>query len=206
MTQQDLFGDVPAPAPAPRPRQSGSSTAVAAQHTWFFALRPSPEDAARINALGQGLLASHGITGKRIGPERLHISLVTVGSDIGADMVDAACRAADTVHFPAITAHFDSAMTFSAPQGPFVLVGAKGTDGLDGVRGLRTMLACAMADQGIKPSRTFEPHMTLCYDARNRAAPTLIDPIEFRVAEFALIKSYIGQTRHEVLRTWALSG
>ena len=205
MSQQDLFGDAPESAPTPRPRQP-RSPAAAAQHSWFFALRPHSEDAARIDAFAQRLLVSHGITGKRIGPDRLHISLVAVGDDIAAGEVDAACSAADKVHLPAITARFDSAMTFSAPQGPFVLLGAKGMDGMDAVRRLRTALGCAMADHGFKPSRSYEPHMTLCYDAHNRAQPTHIDPIELHIAEFALIKSHIGLSRHEVLRTWPLHG
>ena len=52
----------------------------------------------------------------------------------------------------------------------------------------------------------YEPHMTFCYDSHNRAQPTHIDPIELHIAEFALIKSHIGLSRHEVLRTWPLSG
>lgn len=79
-------------------------------------------------------------------------------------------------------------------------------DGMAAVRRLRTELGCAMADHGFKPSRTYEPHMTLCYDAHNRAQPTHIDPVELHIAEFALIKSHIGLSRHEVLRTWPLHG
>jgi 2'-5' RNA ligase len=96
-------------------------------------------------------------------------------------------------------------MTFGA-GGPFVLVGAKETDGLDDLRKLRTVLGCAMADRGFRPQRSFEPHMTLCYDSRNRVGRVEIEPVTFRATEFALVKSHLGQSRHEVLRTWALEG
>lgn len=200
MAERDLFGDVP--APAPRPRQSRQPAAVP-QHTWFFAVRPGVADAARIDALAEKLLSSHGVTGKRIGPERLHITLELVGHDVSESVVAAACRAADSLRLPAIDVRFDAAMTFSAPSGPFVLLGA---DGLDGVRKLRIDLGCALADHGFAPARTYEPHMTLGYDPRNRVDRSDVDPIIFQAAEFALVKSHIGLSRHEVVRTWTLKG
>jgi 2'-5' RNA ligase len=202
MIEQDLFGDVP--APAPRPRQP-RAPAAPPQHSWFFALRPGPEDAARIDAFARELLAAHGVAGKRVGPDRLHITLEAVGNDVGAAELDAACRAADSVQLPAFDLGFDSAVTFAAPQGPLVLLGGKEEGALGGVHKLRTLLGCAMADQGFKPPRTYEPHMTLCYDAHNRLQATRIEPLAFRAAEFALVKSHIGLSRHEVVRTWALT-
>lgn len=198
--EQDLFGDVP--PPVPRPKQMRDS-APAPLHTWFFALRPDAEDAARIHAFAEELLALRCISGRRIAPERLHITLELVGHDVTETVVDAACRAADAVHLPPVEARFDTAGSFSAPSGPFVLLGSKG---LDEVRTLRTSLGCALADQGFTPQRAYEPHMTLCYDRRQRIACAPIAPLGFRAGEFALIKSYIGFSRHEVLRTWQLAG
>jgi 2'-5' RNA ligase len=147
------------------------------------------------------LPASHGISGKRIGPERLHVTLELVGHDVDAAVVEAACEAAEKIHFPAFNVEFNAAITFSASSGPFVLLG---TSGLDKVRELRVALACALADHGFSPPRTYEPHMTLGYDPRHRVARFAIEPIAFHASEFALIKSHIGQSRHEVLRTWIL--
>lgn len=197
---QDLFGE--APAPVPRPAQRRTPT-TPPRHTWFFALRPAAEDAARMAAFAERLLASHGVSGKRTGPDRLHITLDLVGHDVDAAVVAAACRAADTLRWPALQAGFDAARTFPAPSGPFVLVGE---EGLGAVRGLRQALAMALADQGLRPGRAYEPHMTLCYDPRHRVARTPIEPIGFPAREFALVKSHIGFSRHEVLRTWPLAG
>lgn len=198
MAEQDLFGDVP--APVARPRQSRQPVAPP-QHTWFFALRPAAAEAVGLAAYAETLLASHGVTGKRVGPERLHITLELVGHDADAAVVEAACRAADAVRFAAIDACFDAAMTFSAPSGPFVLLGGAG---LDSVRALRTTLGCALAERGFTPPRSYEPHMTLCYDPRNRVERVALDPVGFQIAEFALVKSHIGLSRHEVLKVWPL--
>lgn len=199
MPEQDLFGDIP--APAQRSRQA-RKPAAQPLHTWFFALRPTADDARRIQAFAEGLLSSQGITGKNTGAERLHITLELVGHDVETGVLEAACRAADAMHHSAIDVRFDAAMTFSAPSGPFVLLG---DDGLEAVRRLRTTLACVMADQGFAPVRSYEPHMTLAYDPRHRKPRVPISPIGFRATEFALVKSHIGFSRHEVLRIWPLA-
>jgi 2'-5' RNA ligase len=200
VTQQDLFGEPPM---QPTNARHTSKPAAQPRHTWFFALRPSVEDSRRIYAFAEQLFSIHGVSAKGMDPERLHITLDLVGHDAADTLVDAACHAADTVSFPAIMARFDSAMTFSAPNGPLVLLGA---EGLDDVRKLRTVLGCAMADRGFTPPRAYEPHMTLCYDSRHRLGRTPIAPVEFRTTEFALVKSHLGLSRHEVLRTWRLAG
>jgi len=200
VTQQNLFGEPPAQATNGQDARKPGQPRL---HTWFFALRPAIEDARRIRAFAEELLSSHGIPGKRIGPERLHITLELVGHDVDDAVVDAACRAADAVSFHVMEARFEVAMTFKGPGGPLVLLGA---DGLDEVRHLRTALGCTMADRGFVPPRAYEPHMTLCYDEKHRLARTQIEPIGFRVEDFALVKSHVGLSRHEVLRTWRLAG
>lgn len=81
---------------------------------------------------------------------------------------------------------FDAAVTFKIPQKPFVLLGARGSDGLDGVCKLRTALACALADHGFRPLRGYEPHMTLCYDRHLPVDWLDIDSISFQVDEFVV--------------------
>jgi 2''-5'' RNA ligase len=202
VTQQNLF-EQPAPPKPPRRKAQPSDgpQRVRAQHNWFFALRPSVEDAARIHAQTQGLLDGAGIRAKRIAPERLHITLEFIGDEVDDEILERAYRAADMIRFPPIDAQFDAALTFSRSSGPLVLVGGAG---LDAVRKLRSELACALADHGFKLPRNYEPHMTLCYDSRHRLRRTTIEPISFHTAEFALVKSHIGFSRHEVLRTWPL--
>jgi len=197
---QDLFGDVPAPQPRARKPQAPVARPT---HTWFFALRPDAADATRIDGVASQLLASHGVSGKRVGPERLHVSLDAVGHDVDEATVDAACLAASTVRLPAFAVRFDAAASFASPGNPFVLLGDAG---LEAVRHLRFTLGCAMADQGFAPARSYEPHMTLSYDPRQRVARTPVAPVVFRATGFSLVKSHIGFSRHEVLRTWPLAG
>jgi 2'-5' RNA ligase len=196
--EQDLFGDVPTPAPRVVPSRKPVSQPA---HTWFFALRPSQEDALRLQTYAERFLLSHGVSGKRIGAERLHITLDLVGHDVEPAIENVATRVGERVQCKAFDVLFDAAMTFSAPSAPLVLLGGQG---LDAVRALRTELACALADTGFAPPHSFEPHMTLCYDPRHRLARTPIAPLGFRATEFVLVKSHIGFSRHEVLRTWAL--
>lgn len=198
MPERDLFGEVP--APAPRPERSRKAR-VQPLHTWFFALRPAVPDALGIAAFAQELLAAHGVAGKPIDAERLHVTLELVGHDVDSEWLERACQAADALKHASVDVRFDAAMTFSAPSGPFVLLGDAG---LDGVRELRTALACAMADKGFTPSRSYEPHMTLGYDPRHRIVRFPLAAPGFRATEFCLIKSHIGFSRHEVLRRWQL--
>jgi 2'-5' RNA ligase len=198
MTQHDLFGDsVPA-----SPANGRSGPLDPSRQDCFFALRPSEADLARIDALIERLLAAHGVKGARVTAERLHITLEPIGWADDVESVEAACRAADMVRMPAVDVTLDAAMTYRPDA--FVLVGANGSSGLAGVHSLRTALGCALADRGFRPKAKFNPHMTLSYDPRSRVEPLAIDPISFRATEFVLVRSHLGQSRHEVLRSWPL--
>lgn len=184
-----------APSAAPRTK---------AVNNWFFALRPSAEAAKDLHAYADDLLTSCGMTGRRIAPERLHVTLAWLGHDLDANAVDLASRAADTLSLPALDVRFAAAMTFANPSGPFVLVGDLD---LDAVRRAHVALTAALtscAPETFIARTPFEPHMTLCYDPRHRMARFPIAPVGFHASEFHLVKSHIGLTRHEVLRSWPL--
>lgn len=202
MTQDNLFGT---PPPPPKKRRTASKPSTPAKarpkFSWFFALRPSQVDADRIYAAVAPLLSSHGVTGTRITADRLHITLEWIGDDIEEDVISRACGAADKVRLAPLDASFTGIKTFPAPSGPCVLLGS---EGLDSVRKLRSELVRTLAENGFKPPRSYEPHMTLCYDRVHRVARVPIEPIGFHAQEFALVKSYLGQSRHEVIRTWRL--
>jgi 2'-5' RNA ligase len=54
------------------------------------------------------------------------------------------------------------------------------------------------------PSR-FMPHVTLLYDRQTVDAQG-ITPVSWRVTEFVLVHSLLGQSRHIVLGRWPLRG
>lgn len=192
----DLFGDSPAPAPVPT-RRSGPPS----RHTRFFALRPAPADATRLDEAARVLRDAHGIAGSAVTGDRLHVTLESIGfADDDAALV-AACRAADALRHAPVDVHFDTALSFRGDTLPFVLQGGAGTDG---VRRLRTALGIAMAGHGFRPSPKYEPHLTIGYDRQRLVPRTPIDPIGFRATEFVLIESHVGRSHHEVLRRWTL--
>lgn len=199
MAQYELFGDGGVLPPRACERFVPYDPS---RQNCFFAVRPSETDAGRIGTLAEPLLAAHGVKGTRVAAERLHITLVPIGWAEDLASVEAACRAADLVRMPPIDVCLDAAMTYRPDA--FVLLGDRSRPG--GVSALRTVLGCALADRGFRPKTGFNPHMTLSYDRRNRVDSVAIDPITFHVDEFCLIKSHVGLTRHEVLRTWALRG
>lgn len=129
---QDLFGGPPKLAAKP-PR--ASKPATRSKFSWFFALRPNEADAQRIYQTAGALLASNGVTGSRITPDRLHITLEWIGDDLTDEAVQRACDAADSIHHAPLQACFIAVKTFPAPSGPCVLLGA---GGLDDVRKLRS--------------------------------------------------------------------
>ncbi|HWU84390.1 MAG TPA: 2'-5' RNA ligase family protein [Rhodocyclaceae bacterium] len=182
---------------------AGSPARAAASHSYFFALRPGAADAARIYAFASALLAMRGISGRRIAPERLHVTLAWLGQELDAAALTRACNAAGSLHQAALELHFDAAMSFAAPSGPFVLLG---DSGLEAVHALHAALAAALATAGFVLAQDYIPHLTLSYDPRHRAARETIEPIGFRATEFVLVKSHIGLSRHEVLLRWPLRG
>lgn len=200
MEGQDIVGKVQKPVKKRLPKSRVAVT-TRSKFSWFFALRPLADDAQRVFTLAENLLASKGIMGARITPDRLHITLEWIGDDVEENVITRACQAADTIAFGAVEATFTSAKTFPAPSGPCVLLGK---EGLNDVRKLRATLAAAMAAYDFKAPRAYEPHMTLCYDRVHRLPITAIEPVTFRVTEFVLVKSYLGLSRHEVVRTWPL--
>jgi len=193
MNQQSLFGADEAPDAKPsKPLFS-----------WFFALRPSPLEAQRVYEEAGQLLTARGVSGRRIDAARLHITLEFLGDDVGDEVLQRACAAADAVTFPGFALHFDALMTFPIGSAPLVLVGSAG---LDDVRKLHADLATALRDRGFKPKRSFEPHLTLCYDPRHRLARTAVDAIGFEARKIHLVKSHLGKSLHEVVRSWPLKG
>jgi 2'-5' RNA ligase len=87
---------------------------------------------------------------------------------------------------------------------PLVLLG---DDGLVGVRALQQALDLAMAQIGLGHGvrEHYTPHLTLLYDGCHVAARP-IEPITWTAREFVLVRSLIGQSRHEVLARLPLRG
>ena len=166
----------------------------------FLAAVPDAATAERIYRLAGALKRAHKFAGKIIEPDRLHVSLFSLGElpDLIASM---ACEAAAKVRAPPFDVLFDRSASFRGKPGnrPFVLLG---DEGLDRLRSFRRTLGVAMARNGLRylAKKEFTPHVTLLHAERN-VAEHPIEPICWTVNEFVLIRSLHG---HVHLARWPL--
>ena len=198
--QQPLFGGPPASGDrwaAAMPAGQG-----APNENVFFALLPDETDTPRVTGEAAQCMRSAGLAVRRTDVVRLHVTLAILGAALDNRTLSMAGWAADRVSLPAFDARFYRAMTFGRSDGPFVLTGQAG---LMPVRRLRTALAYALADQGLRVRSTYQPHMTLSYGRRRHVAEHAIPPLAFPVQAFHLVRSHVGLSRHERLASWPLT-
>lgn len=173
----------------------------------FFALYPDAQAAQRIAALARQLKAEHGLRGRALAVSRFHVTLHFFGDhpSLPHALVDEVSAAAGELRHPPFDVVFDHAMSFAARarKRPFVLRGSD--EGLAPLMAFRQALGDAIARRGRPVDLRFIPHVTLLYDDQLlRALP--VEPIVWRVNEFVLVDSLIGQTRHVPLARWSLGG
>ena len=172
----------------------------------FFGIYPPAAVAERIEVLARRLREREGLRGKIHQADRFHITLFHVGDFAGvpADLLAKCEVAAAALRFAPFEVAFDSAQSFSSqPRNrPFTL---RGTDGVAILIEMRQALATEMMKVGLaREARTgFTPHVTLLYD--DHAVDEIeVPPVSWRVESFVLVRSHLGQTRHDPLRTWFL--
>ncbi|HSV60242.1 MAG TPA: 2'-5' RNA ligase family protein [Variovorax sp.] len=178
----------------------------------FFAIRPDAQTALRIEGLTQALRKQHRLKGRSLGPERFHVTLHLIGDFAGGvppRVIEAALHAAQPVAGAASPFHasFDHVASFRRKRRnmPVVLLGA---DEAEGVTRLQQSLYAALVEAGLASgpaSPVFTPHLCLFYDDLP-LAPQPIDPLIWTVSELLLVRSLVGQSRHEVLARLALRG
>lgn len=174
----------------------------------FMALFPDPETARQLAALAAAQRIRHGLRGKPQVAERLHVTLFHLGDSVGLrqDVVEAAKRAASKLNAAPCALKFDQVASFAGRREllPFVL---KADGGNAAVRALHADLGALLHEVGLGRfvSASFEPHVTLAYDAR-LIAPEPVPPVTWHAHEFVLVHSLLGKTRHILLARWPLSG
>lgn len=171
----------------------------------FFALRPPAEVASRFGQVFERLRAEAGIGAAPIPFDRLHTTLFTVAPQerLSRDRVAAAHDAGSALEAARFEVEFDHVLTFRNGQvkPPIVLVGG---DGLAAWRGFQERLGLAALKAGAIRSRPqYTPHLTLAYDGQP-VDRIDIEPIRWTVAAFELVRSHVGEGRHETMARWAL--
>lgn len=89
---------------------------AATQHNVFFAALPDTAMMARTEGIGRDVRRSLDLTATPIPPERLHVSLLSVGGFFGScppAAIDAAMKAGATVSMAPIKVEFDRVASFS---------------------------------------------------------------------------------------------
>jgi tRNA(adenine34) deaminase len=186
----DLFGHPPDEGPA--------------TDRLFLAVLPDPAARDRLSGLAQTLKREHGLQGRALRPEHLHITLHHLGDHrrIPQNVVDAASRAvASLVSVPTFPVSLDRVVTFQRPGSKPVV--AAGGEGVVALEGFHRQLQKALVRQGIKPEARFKPHATLLYDPRG-IPERAVAPITWTVGEVVLVHSLLGKTTHEHLARWSL--
>jgi RNA 2',3'-cyclic 3'-phosphodiesterase len=161
---------------------------------------PDSDARAKIARLGGVLKRAHRFAGRPIHPDRLHVSLLFLGSP-SEDLVRIGQEVGTMVRMPTFDVVFDRTVSFRGKSGqrPFVLVGR---DGWSPLQSLRQQMVEALMRKGVKgwARRAFTPHVTLWYGERE-LAENPIEPIGWTVREFVLIRSLRDHTH---LACWPL--
>ncbi|APW43087.1 hypothetical protein RS694_11480 [Rhodoferax saidenbachensis] len=187
----------PRPKPILRPRRA---------FNLFFAIRPAPDDALTLEALGHRLAQAHGMRCKPLAAGRLHVSLHNLGEYdvVPPGLIRLASLVADGLAFPAFDVVFDHAMVFRGRGTPYVLCSSSKLEALDTFH-LELGIALKNAFPLLDVKRDFTPHITLAYKGRLGLVHS-IEPLRWSAHELVLINSHQGKTVHEVLGRWPLRG
>jgi len=175
-------------------------------HNVFFGTRPAAAAAVQIERVGQELVRSRRLVTKLLPPERLHVSLFSVGGFSGTyppAVINAAKAIADNVSMAPFTVTFDRVASFAGGSGRQALV-LTGGEGVAGLVRLQQALSLAMkkAGLGLRQGDQFTPHVTMMY--ADHKCDFAIETISWTVDEFVLVDSLWGRSRHVQLGRWPL--
>ena len=176
----------------------------------FFGLFPGTETSLHAERSGWRFICNNHLGGKRLEPERLHVSLHHVGDykRLRTSLIYAARRAGKAVSMSPFEVTFHFIASFEGapatdgrpPNRPLVLLGEG-----DGLLALHKILGAAMEKNGLRAAEHFVPHMTLAYGPR-AALVQAIEPIRFVADELVLIHSRLRLTQYEIVDRWPLRG
>jgi RNA 2',3'-cyclic 3'-phosphodiesterase len=167
---------------------------------------PPADVLPRLQQIAQVLLRKHGLSAKPIRPDRLHVTLHSLGTyetALPPELVDRAKTAAAGLLMAPFVLCFNKVLTFSGNKA-LVL---RGDDHLSLPAGspaaLRQALGLALMQAGLRPQASQTTHMTLAYAERD-VAEHPIEPLFWRAQNLVLIHSLRGQGEHRHLAHWPL--
>lgn len=176
---------------------------------YAFALLPDAGVRAQFVALGDRLQRTHRIGGTLIAADTLRLDLCPMGRPerlaYSAEQAMLAAGAAVTLAGFKLT--FDSATRLRTHAAQFPLVLTASAAGTAAALELRKALAAAQAAVGLQVIAVtgFSAYVALMQGDTVNAAEELINPIDWTVREFVLIRHFFGGLRHEVIARWPLA-
>jgi 2'-5' RNA ligase len=181
---------------------------LAAGIGFFFALLPDEPARACIAGVSERFRKSHRVDGAVVDPQEFHITLCPMGSpdrpilSIEASLI----AAAEQVKAVAFPLSLDSAMRFSLKESRFPFVLCADSAATAPLLQLRQALATAQRQVGLPVGgvSSYMPHVTLLQGHAIDPIQEAIAPITWQVRDFVLIRSFFGQSRHEVVQRWPL--
>jgi 2'-5' RNA ligase len=188
--------------------QTGSEAAARITDRLFFAIFPDAAAAARIARLARRLRNEHGLKGKPLETQRLHVTLHHLGDYAGLprDIVAASVEAAATVAMPPFEVSLDRALSFpdKPANRPFVL---RAGGGVGALASLQRTLGAALGNAGLAAGRAeppYTPHVTLLYDD-SLVAERRVEAVAWTALEFVLVHSLLGRNLYVPLARWPLA-
>ena len=165
----------------------------------FFALWPDPPVRERLETLAREVV---GRNGRRTAAEKLHLTLAFLGARTAGER-DCMAAAAAQVGAAPFTLRLDRVGHWRRPR--ILWAGASVTPA--GLMELVSGLNAHLVPCGYQPeSRPFQAHLTLARKATRPVPLAPVEPIEWPVHSFCLVRSVTASTgsRYEILHTWRL--
>ena len=179
--------------------------ADATLHRLFFALWPDAALRRRIATTVAGLERDTAPGGRRLNPDRYHLTLQFLGDfkPLRQSVLDAAIVAAGSIRLPPFDLVLDLAGSF--PKAGVCWLGASSPP--DALRQLWNGLGSALtsARVQVRSAPTFSPHLTVLREVRKPLPPTPFEPVLWPVREFVLVDSVSGtHPAYRLLGRWPL--
>jgi 2'-5' RNA ligase len=173
----------------------------------FFAVHPDPRTAQRIVALAETLRTKHGLRGKPIPANRVHVTLHHLGDYCGfpESLIETVSTAAARIAMPPFEIRLDCIASFPGRGKRPCVLRSGAADTNQALHALQSDLGAGLRDAGLGRyiERRFTPHVTLLYDEREIVAEA-VPPIVWNARAFALVHSLLGRGEHRVLAAWDL--
>lgn len=193
--------------PAQRMQQGLPGFGIAEVHNLFFALFPDAQTGNAIAAANEALRVHGAPQGRWLKPARHHLTLRFLGtfSDVPPDVVARASAAAARVRAQSFTLRLDRFGSFGNRGIPVWLGPSQVPPAL---RELHASLGNELAREGVRAdgATAFVPHLTILRDAADRVDAPCAPPVDWPVAQFALVDSCTQPpTPFRILGRWNLA-